>query len=143
MVLQSGDTMKVMVLSHNRERGHFYKETRIYPCKHDPQFNSHAEEMTQTFRQRIAQAEAMACADMLKFQHENGLILSSDRILDGLAGCLLGPGRLVAVWGPLGRTVGAGGVLELLVGLCGPMGCAGDDPKAPKGAVRDILPHWI
>ncbi|KAK8973695.1 hypothetical protein V6N11_084393 [Hibiscus sabdariffa] len=40
-----------------------------------------AEEMTQTFRQRIAQAEAMACADMLRFQHENELTLSSDRIL--------------------------------------------------------------
>ncbi|KAK8502079.1 hypothetical protein V6N13_038592 [Hibiscus sabdariffa] len=31
--------------------------------------------------QRIAQAEAMACADMLRFQHENELTLSSDRIL--------------------------------------------------------------
>ncbi|KAL4310828.1 hypothetical protein GQ457_01G002980 [Hibiscus cannabinus] len=37
--------------------------------------------------------------------------------------------------------MGAGGVLVFLVGLCGPLRCAGDDPK---GAVRDIImkPIW-
>lgn len=43
-----------------------------------------AEEMAQTFRQRIAQAEAMARADMLRFQPESGLTLSSDGILGPL-----------------------------------------------------------
>ncbi|KAK8698419.1 hypothetical protein V6N13_114538 [Hibiscus sabdariffa] len=65
----------VMVLSHNRERGHFYKE--LEPIPGDMIRNS-----TLVFgRQRIAQAEAMACADMLRFQHENGLTLNLDRIL--------------------------------------------------------------
>ncbi|KAJ9154644.1 hypothetical protein P3X46_027962 [Hevea brasiliensis] len=64
-VLQPGDTLKVMILSHDRERGR-------------------AEEMAQTFRQRIAQAEAMARADMLRFQPESGLTLSSDGILGPL-----------------------------------------------------------
>nr|GMD84670.1 30S ribosomal protein S1, chloroplastic [Ipomoea batatas] len=44
-----------------------------------------AEEMAQTFRQRIAQAEAMARADMLRFQPESGLTLSSDGILGPLS----------------------------------------------------------
>ncbi|KAG5023746.1 hypothetical protein JHK82_019646 [Glycine max] len=37
--------------------------------------------MAQTFRQRIAQAEAMARADMLRFQSESGLTISGDGIL--------------------------------------------------------------
>ncbi|KAL3632464.1 ribosomal 40S subunit protein S1B [Castilleja foliolosa] len=40
--------------------------------------------MAQTFRQRIAQAEAMARADMLRFQPESGLTLSSEGILGPL-----------------------------------------------------------
>ncbi|KAG2726798.1 hypothetical protein I3843_01G124900 [Carya illinoinensis] len=43
-----------------------------------------AEEMAQTFRQRIAQAEAMARADMLRFQPQSGLTLGSDGILGPL-----------------------------------------------------------
>ncbi|KAK8659411.1 hypothetical protein V6N13_029612 [Hibiscus sabdariffa] len=42
-----------------------------------------AEEMAQTFRQKIAQAEAMACVDMLRLPN-SGLTLSSDGILGPL-----------------------------------------------------------
>ncbi|KAL9670509.1 hypothetical protein QQ045_008062 [Rhodiola kirilowii] len=41
--------------------------------------------MAQTFRQRIAQAEAMARADMLRFQPESGLTLNSDGIFGPLS----------------------------------------------------------
>ncbi|XP_063939403.1 small ribosomal subunit protein bS1c isoform X2 [Daucus carota subsp. sativus] len=44
-----------------------------------------AEEMAQTFRQRIAQAEAMARADMLRFQPESTLTLTPDGILGPLS----------------------------------------------------------
>ncbi|RWR76399.1 30S ribosomal protein S1, chloroplastic-like protein isoform X3 [Cinnamomum micranthum f. kanehirae] len=44
-----------------------------------------ADEMAQIFRQRIAQAEAMARADMLRFQPESGLSLSSEGILGPLS----------------------------------------------------------
>ena len=44
-----------------------------------------ADEMAQIFRQRIAQAEAMARADMLRFQPESGLTLSSEGILGPLS----------------------------------------------------------
>ncbi|GLT72942.1 hypothetical protein SLA2020_448350 [Shorea laevis] len=99
-VLQPGDTLKVMILSHDRERGRVSLSTkkleptpgdmirnpklvlRSFSPQRKPQ--NEAEEMAQTFRQRIAQAEAMARADMLRFQPESGLTLSSDGILGPL-----------------------------------------------------------
>ncbi|CAN0855176.1 30S ribosomal protein S1, chloroplastic [Linum grandiflorum] len=86
-VLQPGDTLKVMVLSHDRERGRVSLSTKkLEPTPGDMIRNptivfEKAEEMAQTFRQRIAQAEAMARADMLRFQPESGLTLNSDGIL--------------------------------------------------------------
>uniref|UniRef100_A0A7C8ZT52 Small ribosomal subunit protein bS1c n=1 Tax=Opuntia streptacantha TaxID=393608 RepID=A0A7C8ZT52_OPUST len=86
-VLQPGDTLKVMVLSHDRERGRVSLSTKkLEPTPGDMIRNpklvfEKAEEMAQTFRQRIAQAEAMARQDMLRFQPESGLTLSSDGIL--------------------------------------------------------------
>ncbi|KAK4265955.1 hypothetical protein QN277_026938 [Acacia crassicarpa] len=86
-VLQPGDTLKVMILSHDRERGRVSLSTKkLEPTPGDMIRNpklvfEKAEEMAQTFRQRIAQAEAMARADMLRFQPESGLTLSSDGIL--------------------------------------------------------------
>ncbi|EEF43146.1 30S ribosomal protein S1, chloroplastic [Ricinus communis] len=86
-VLQPGDTLKVMILSHDRERGRVSLSTKkLEPTPGDMIRNpklvfEKAEEMAQTFRQRIAQAEAMARADMLRFQPESGLSLSSDGIL--------------------------------------------------------------
>ncbi|KAB5538407.1 hypothetical protein DKX38_015940 [Salix brachista] len=83
-VLQPGDTLKVMILSHDRERGRVSLSTKkLEPTPGDMIRNpklvfEKAEEMAQTFRQRIAQAEAMARADMLRFQPEIGLTLSSD-----------------------------------------------------------------
>ncbi|KAK9672082.1 hypothetical protein RND81_12G075200 [Saponaria officinalis] len=89
-VLQPGDTLKVMVLSHDRERGRVSLSTKkLEPTPGDMIRNpklvfEKAEEMAQTFRQRIAQAEAMARADMLRFQPESGLTLSSEGILGSL-----------------------------------------------------------
>ncbi|KAL5097806.1 hypothetical protein RYX36_002133 [Vicia faba] len=89
-VLQSGDILKVMILSHDRERGRVSLSTKkLEPTPGDMIRNptlvfEKAEEMAQTFRQRIAQAEAMARADMLRFQPESGLTLSSDGILGPL-----------------------------------------------------------
>lgn len=89
-VLQPGDTLKVMILSHDRERGRVSLSTKkLEPTPGDMIRNpklvfEKAEEMAQTFRQRIAQAEAMARQDMLKFQPESGLTLSSDGILAAL-----------------------------------------------------------
>ncbi|GER31452.1 ribosomal protein S1 [Striga asiatica] len=89
-VLQPGDTLKVMVLSHDRERGRVSLSTKkLEPTPGDMIRNpklvfEKAEEMAQTFRQRIAQAEAMARADMLRFQPESGLTLSSEGILGPL-----------------------------------------------------------
>ncbi|KAL1334986.1 hypothetical protein HN51_063935 [Arachis hypogaea] len=86
-VLQPGDTLKVMILSHDRERGRVSLSTKkLEPTPGDMIRNpklvfEKAEEMAQTFRQRIAQAEAMARADMLRFQPEGGLTLGSDGIL--------------------------------------------------------------
>nr|GEX20858.1 30S ribosomal protein S1, chloroplastic [Tanacetum cinerariifolium] len=77
-VLQPGDTLKVMILSHDRERGRVSLSTKkLEPTPGDMICNptlvfEKAEEMAQIFRQRIAQAEAMARADMLKFQPESG-----------------------------------------------------------------------
>ncbi|XP_010546947.1 PREDICTED: 30S ribosomal protein S1, chloroplastic [Tarenaya hassleriana] len=89
-VLQPGDTLKVMILSHDRERGRVSLSTKkLEPTPGDMIRNpklvfEKAEEMAQTFRQRIAQAEAMARADMLRFQPESGLTLSSEGILGQL-----------------------------------------------------------
>ncbi|WMV56644.1 hypothetical protein MTR67_050029 [Solanum verrucosum] len=89
-VLQPGDTLKVMILSHDRERGRVSLSTKkLEPAPGDMIRNpklvfEKAEEMAQTFRQRIAQAEAMARADILKFQPESGLTLNSDGILGPL-----------------------------------------------------------
>ncbi|KAJ8539781.1 hypothetical protein K7X08_014033 [Anisodus acutangulus] len=89
-VLQPGDTLKVMILSHDRERGRVSLSTKkLEPTPGDMIRNpklvfEKAEEMAQTFRQRIAQAEAMARADMLRFPHESGLPLNSDGILGPL-----------------------------------------------------------
>ncbi|KAF2312705.1 hypothetical protein GH714_039703 [Hevea brasiliensis] len=86
----TGDTLKVMILSHDRERGRVSLSTKkLEPTPGDMIRNpklvfEKAEEMAQTFRQRIAQAEAMARADMLRFQPESGLTLSSDGILGPL-----------------------------------------------------------
>ncbi|KAI8561898.1 hypothetical protein RHMOL_Rhmol04G0377800 [Rhododendron molle] len=89
-VLQPGDTLKVMILSHDRDRGRVSLSTKkLEPTPGDMVRNpelvfAKAEEMAQTFRQRIAQAEAMARADMLRFQPESGLNLSVDGILGSL-----------------------------------------------------------
>ncbi|XAR56959.1 hypothetical protein NMG60_11024937 [Bertholletia excelsa] len=89
-VLQPGDTLKVMILSHDRERGRVSLSTKkLEPTPGDMIRNpklvfEKAEEMAQMFRQRIAQAEAMARADMLRFQPESGLTLNSDGILGPL-----------------------------------------------------------
>jgi len=86
-ILQPGDTLKVMILSHDRERGRVSLSTKkLEPTPGDMLRNptlvyEKADEMAQTFRQRIAQAEAMARADMLRFQPEGGLTLSSDGVL--------------------------------------------------------------
>ncbi|XP_078445502.1 ribosomal protein S1 [Wolffia australiana] len=89
-VLQPGDSLKVMILSHDRERGRVSLSTKkLEPTPGDMIKNpklvfEKADEMAQAFRQRIAQAEAMARADMLRFQPESGLSLSSDGILSPL-----------------------------------------------------------
>ncbi|CAL5338003.1 unnamed protein product [Camellia sinensis] len=89
-VLQPGDTLKVMILSHDRARGRVSLSTKkLEPTPGDMIRNpklvfEKAEEMAQTFRQRIAQAEAMARADMLRFQPESGLTLNADGILGPL-----------------------------------------------------------
>ncbi|KAK6160949.1 hypothetical protein DH2020_004330 [Rehmannia glutinosa] len=89
-VLQPGDTLKVMILSHDRERGRVSLSTKKLELTPGDMIRNpklvfeKAEEMAQTFRQRIAQAEAMARADMLRFQPESGLTLSSEGILGPL-----------------------------------------------------------
>ncbi|NP_001333380.1 30S ribosomal protein S1 [Solanum lycopersicum] len=89
-ILQPGDSLKVMILSHDRERGRVSLSTKkLEPTPGDMIRNpklvfEKAEAMAQTFRQRIAQAEAMARADILKFQPESGLTLNSDGILGSL-----------------------------------------------------------
>ncbi|XP_014516940.1 30S ribosomal protein S1, chloroplastic [Vigna radiata var. radiata] len=90
-VLQPGDILKVMILSHDRQRGRVSLSTKkLEPSPGDMIRNpklvfEKAEEMAQTFRQRIAQAEAMARADMLRFQPEGGLSLSGEGILGPLS----------------------------------------------------------
>nr|5X8P_8 Chain 8, 30S ribosomal protein S1, chloroplastic [Spinacia oleracea]5X8R_8 Chain 8, 30S ribosomal protein S1, chloroplastic [Spinacia oleracea] len=105
-VLQPGDTLKVMILSHDRERGRVSLSTKkLEPTPGDMIRNpklvfEKAEEMAQTFRQRIAQAEAMARADMLRFQPESGLTLSSDGILGPLTSDLPAEGLDLSVVPP-------------------------------------------
>ncbi|XP_042398245.1 30S ribosomal protein S1, chloroplastic-like [Zingiber officinale] len=90
-VLQPGDSLKVMILSHDRERGRVSLSTKkLEPTPGDMIRNptlvyEKADEMAQIFRQRIAQAEAMARADMLRFQPESGLSLSSEGVLSPFA----------------------------------------------------------
>ncbi|KAG9457736.1 hypothetical protein H6P81_002244 [Aristolochia fimbriata] len=89
-VLQPGDTLKVMILNIDRERGRVSLSTKkLEPSPGDMIRNpklvlEKADEMAQAFRQRIAQAEAMARVDMLKFQSQSGLTLSSEGILGPL-----------------------------------------------------------
>ncbi|XP_023006591.1 30S ribosomal protein S1, chloroplastic-like isoform X2 [Cucurbita maxima] len=76
-VLQPGDMLKVMILSYDRDRGRISLSTKkLEPSPGDMLHNpklvfEKADEMAQTFRQRIAQAEAMARAELLEFQPEN------------------------------------------------------------------------
>ncbi|KAH7678567.1 Ribosomal protein S1 protein [Dioscorea alata] len=78
-VLQPGDTLKVMVLSHDRERNRLSLSTKkLEPTPGDMIRNpklvfEKADEMAQLFTRRIAQAEAMAREDMLRYQAEEVL----------------------------------------------------------------------
>ncbi|KAM0948423.1 putative nucleic acid-binding, RNA-binding domain, S1 [Dioscorea sansibarensis] len=75
-VLQPGDTLKVMVLSHDRERNRLSLSTKkLEPTPGDMIRNpklvfEKADEIAQLFMQRIAQAEAMSQEDGLKYQTE-------------------------------------------------------------------------
>lgn len=77
-VLQPGDKLKVMILSQDRERGRISLSTKkLEPTPGDMLRNpslvyESAEEMAQTFRQRIAQAEAAARAEELRMSQEGG-----------------------------------------------------------------------
>lgn len=77
-VLQPGDKLKVMVLSQDRERGRISLSTKkLEPTPGDMLRNPQlvyetAEEMAQTFRQRVAQAEAAARAEELRMNQEGG-----------------------------------------------------------------------
>ncbi|KAK7363433.1 hypothetical protein VNO77_05576 [Canavalia gladiata] len=85
-VLQPGDILKVMIESLDRERGRVSLSTKkLEPTPGDMVRNpklvfEKAEETAQTFRERIARAEAMARANMLRFQPESGSTLSRDGI---------------------------------------------------------------
>ncbi|MCO5572498.1 hypothetical protein L7F22_026253 [Adiantum nelumboides] len=76
-VLQPGDKLKVMILSQDRERGRISLSTKkLEPTPGDMLRNpslvyESAEEMAQTFRQRIAQAEAAARAEELRMSQEH------------------------------------------------------------------------
>lgn len=77
-VLQPGDKLKVMILNQDRERGRISLSTKkLEPTPGDMLRNpslvyESAEEMAQTFRQRIAQAEAAARAEELRMNQEGG-----------------------------------------------------------------------
>lgn len=87
-ILHPSDTMKVIILSHDSESGRVSLSTKkMEPTPDDiirsPTFlYEKFDQMAQTFRQRIAQVEAMAHVDMLKFQPEGGLTLSSNGVLE-------------------------------------------------------------
>ncbi|URD81577.1 30S ribosomal protein S1 [Musa troglodytarum] len=89
-VLQPGDVLKVMILSHDRERGRVSLSTKKLESTPGDMIRNprlvfeKADEMAQAFRQRIAQAEAMARADILRFQPQSGLTLNSEGILSTL-----------------------------------------------------------
>ncbi|KAH7287225.1 hypothetical protein KP509_32G044800 [Ceratopteris richardii] len=82
-VFQPGDKLKVMILSQDKERGRISLSTKkLEPTPGDMLRNPSlvyemAEEMAQTFRQRIAQAEAAARAEELRLNQE-GEGLQSD-----------------------------------------------------------------
>ncbi|CAK9313835.1 unnamed protein product [Citrullus colocynthis] len=86
-VLKPGDVLKVMILNIDREKGHIRLSTKkLEPNTGDMICNpglvfEKAEEMADRFRQRLAQAEALARADLLSFQPEGRLTLNSDGIL--------------------------------------------------------------
>ncbi|XP_038906593.1 30S ribosomal protein S1, chloroplastic-like [Benincasa hispida] len=77
-VLQPGDVLKVMILSYDQNKGRVSLSTKkLEPTPGDMIHNpklvfEKADEMAQTFRQRIAQAEAMARAGLLGCQPESG-----------------------------------------------------------------------
>lgn len=89
-VLQPGDILKVMILSQDRDKGRVSLSTKkLEPTPGDMIRNpklvfEKADEMARSFKQRIAQAEEMARADMLRFQPESRLSLSSEGILGPL-----------------------------------------------------------
>ncbi|XXG53886.1 hypothetical protein AAC387_Pa03g1904 [Persea americana] len=68
-VLQPGDTLKVMILSHDRERGRVSPSTKkLEPTRGDMICNPElvfekADEMARIFRQRIALVEAISRSD--------------------------------------------------------------------------------
>ncbi|MQL79128.1 hypothetical protein Taro_011564 [Colocasia esculenta] len=73
-VLQPGDILKVMILSHDSQNGRVSLSTKkLEPTPGDMIHNpklvfEKADEMGQVFQQRIAQAEEMTRADMLRVQ---------------------------------------------------------------------------
>ncbi|CAA6668917.1 unnamed protein product [Spirodela intermedia] len=79
-IFKPGDVLKVMILSHDHEKDRLSLSTKkLEPTPGDMIHNpklvyQRAEEMAHIFLQRIAQAEAMARADILRF----GLSLNSD-----------------------------------------------------------------
>ncbi|EFJ25818.1 hypothetical protein SELMODRAFT_271018 [Selaginella moellendorffii] len=84
-VLSPGDKLKVMVLSHDKDRGRISLSTKkLEPTPGDMLRNpslvyEKADEMAMTFRQRVAQAEAAARAEDLQFQQGAGRFgLSAD-----------------------------------------------------------------
>ncbi|KAJ0980564.1 hypothetical protein J5N97_008819 [Dioscorea zingiberensis] len=90
-ILQPGDTLKVMVLSHDRERNRLSLSTKkLEPTPGDMIRNpklvfQKADEIAQSFRQRIALAETMALEDMQRYQTEKGSGgISSEGVQDSL-----------------------------------------------------------
>eukprot|EP00252_Welwitschia_mirabilis_P019836 TRINITY_DN46_c0_g1_i2.p1 TRINITY_DN46_c0_g1~~TRINITY_DN46_c0_g1_i2.p1 ORF type:complete len:418 (+),score=74.63 TRINITY_DN46_c0_g1_i2:241-1494(+) len=86
-VLQPGDTLKVMVMSHDRERGRVSLSTKkLEPTPGDMLRNPQlvyekAEEMAQTFKQRVAQAYALARSQSA-FGSMGDLTLDLEGVLD-------------------------------------------------------------
>lgn len=71
-ILQPGDTLKVMILSHDHETERLSLSTKtLEPTRGDMIRNpklvfEKAEETAENFRQRIAWIEEMACTELLK-----------------------------------------------------------------------------
>ncbi|KAJ6816623.1 30S ribosomal protein S1, chloroplastic-like isoform X2 [Iris pallida] len=82
-ILQPGDTLKVMVMSHDCERNRVNLSTKkLEPTPGDMIHNpklvfEKADEMAEIFKQRISQVEEMASSMILKYQSESGLGLGS------------------------------------------------------------------